>query len=492
MDDHLYTLRVEADGGYHTVYRGPHRDALAGGAFTGGAEDDVLWQALLHPDDREQWRSALGRLGDAQPIEFEYRVIGLDGVERIVLDRLRPRREDNGKLFYDGATRDVTERRRLEAELRRARGVAELNARTDELTGAFNRRHFAAIFAEALAADPPGCGLLLLDADHFKQVNDAHGHVVGDAVLVELARRLAAGLGPDDALSRWGGEEFAVLLRGVNSDAELDRHAERLRAAVALLPVAAAGVSVRLTISVGAARTGGHLGTLDELVESADRCLYAAKRYGRNRVSLVPGPGPSGLPEREPDSVGVARALAFASGVRGGTPEAHAQQVAALSARTAEHLALQEAQVLRCRLGGWLHDVGKVAIPERILAKPGPLDADEWELIRTHPVVGEDMVRGVGALRDAAAAVRHHHERYDGAGYPDGLAGGSIPIEARVVAAADAYSAMTTERPYSAARTPHEAAVELRRSAGSHLDPQVVDALLAVLEPASRPALRVA
>ena len=297
MDDHLYTLRVEADGGYHTVYRGPHRDALAGGAFTGGAEDDVLWEALLHPDDREGWRSSVARLGDGQPIELEYRVLGLDGAERIVLDRLRPRRSADGTLFYDGATRDISERRRLEAELRRARRVAELSARTDELTGAFNRRRFAEIVAEALAADPSGCALLLLDADHFKQVNDAHGHVTGDAVLVELARRLEAGLGPDDALARWGGEEFAVLLRGVDSDPELERRAQRLRAAVALLPVAAAGVSVRLTISIGAARAGAQLATLDALVESADRCLYTAKRDGRNRVSLVPEPVASDAPQ---------------------------------------------------------------------------------------------------------------------------------------------------------------------------------------------------
>jgi GGDEF domain-containing protein/PAS domain-containing protein len=237
MDDHLYTLRVERDGGYSTVYRGPHREALAGGLLPGGAQDDRIWESLVHADDRRLWRSTVARLAHGQPIELEYRVIGLDGVERIVLDRLRPRREADGTLFYDGATRDISERRRLEDELRSARSAAELRARTDELTGAFNRRHFAEIVAEALAGEPHGCGLLLLDADHFKQVNDAHGHVVGDAVLVELARRLSADLGPDDCLARWGGEEFAVLLRGVSSDAELDRRgARRCRARHARRP----------------------------------------------------------------------------------------------------------------------------------------------------------------------------------------------------------------------------------------------------------------
>jgi diguanylate cyclase (GGDEF)-like protein len=288
MDGHLYTLQVDADGIYRTVYRGPNREALLGGPLAGGVEDDRVWDSLVHPDDRVRWESALARLPDGKPIELEYRVIGLDGRERTVLDSVRPRRDAHGTLFYDGVTRDVTERQRLEDELHRAHSVAELRARTDELTGAFNRRHFAESAAEALAEDADGCALLMLDADHFKQINDAHGHLVGDAVLVELAGRLQDGLRPTDCLSRWGGEEFAVLLRGVGSDEELDRLAERLRDGVGRTPVAALGRSLGLTISIGAVRAAGRHDTLDSLVEAADRCLYAAKRQGRDRVSLVP------------------------------------------------------------------------------------------------------------------------------------------------------------------------------------------------------------
>jgi diguanylate cyclase (GGDEF)-like protein len=367
-----------------------------------------------------------------------------------------------------------------------------LRARTDELTGAFNRRHFAEIVAEALGDDARGCGLLLLDADHFKQVNDAYGHMVGDVVLVELSRRLRACLGTADCLARWGGEEFAVLLQGIDSDAELDRRAQRLRRAVAATPIAAEGVSVRLTISIGAARAGDELDSLDALVEAADRCLYVAKRHGRNRVSLVPHVVLTDAPAGEPEAVATARAFAFAAAVREKAPEVHAEHVARLAMLTAERMALPAGVVLRCRLGGWLHDVGKAAVPERILDKPGPLDDAEWTVMRTHPVVGEDIVRRLPALREAAPAVRHHHERYDGGGYPDGLSGAAIPIEARIVAAADAYSAMTATRVYSASRSPEDAVAELRRSAGSHLDPAVVAALLDVLGVGARPALRVA
>jgi diguanylate cyclase (GGDEF)-like protein/putative nucleotidyltransferase with HDIG domain len=489
MDDHLYTLRVEPGGGYGTVYRGPHRDALAGGPLPSGAAGDRLWESLVHPDDLELWRSAVARLVRAEPIELEYRLVGLDGAERVLLDRLRPRREADGTLYYDGATRDITERRTLEDELRLARSAAERRARTDELTGVYNRRHFAEIVAEALLTSPAGCGLLLLDADHFKQVNDVYGHVVGDAVLVELTRRLQAELGAEDCLARWGGEEFAVLLRGVATDAELDDRAQRLRAAVDRKAIVAAGASVRLTVSVGAVRSGEELATLDTLVEAADSCLYAAKRAGRNRVSLLAGAVTADPLHAEPEAVAVARALAV---VAGGSLEAHAEAVAELAAQVAEKLGLPDALVLRCRLGGWLHDVGKATIPESILGKPGPLDESEWAVMRTHPAIGEEIVLGAGAVREAAAAVRHHHERYDGTGYPDRLAGDTIPIEARIVAAADAYAAMTADRPYSSARTPQEAMAELQRCAGSQLDERVVAALLAVLGPAVRAALRAA
>jgi diguanylate cyclase (GGDEF)-like protein len=483
---HVYlAIAFPEDGTMQELFQGPGGDRLLG-----GAEPDpemVNWDNAVHPDDRAAYEEFNLALAQGEDREVVYRLIGLDGVTRWVHDRAVARPRPDGTFEVSGIVSDVTERRRLEdrlrqsmAELEQARAEAELRANTDDLTGAYNRRHFAQIASASLASAAERSALLLIDADHFKQINDVYGHAVGDAVLAELAQRLRSSITADDHLARWGGEEFAVLLRDVSSEAELAERAERLRYAVSETPIEHEGIRILLTTSVGAvlAPEGA---SLDALVERADACLYTAKYQGRNRVSLEPEAGGRAVSIREPEVIGMARALAFASSQREGIPEEHAEQVARLAMLTAERLQLPVGIALLCRIGGWLHDVGKIAIPERILTKPSALEAAEWAVMRTHPVVGDKIVRRVAGLHDAAPAVRHHHERFGGGGYPDGLAGLAIPIEARIVCAADAYSAMTTNRPYSAARSPQEAAAELRRSAGAHFDPKVVEALLAVL-----------
>jgi diguanylate cyclase (GGDEF)-like protein len=465
---HVYLALAYPDGTLEELFQGPGGERLLGGAEPD--PDMVNWDNAVHADDRAAYDAFNAGLGSGRDCEVEYRLIGADGVTRWVHDRAVCRPRPDGTWEVSGIVSDVTERRRLEDELRRM-------AETDDLTGTFNRRRFVQIATEALEAGGAGCALLLLDADHFKQINDAHGHAKGDTVLVGLAACLRDALADEDCLARWGGEEFAVLLRGVTGEDALRERAERLRAAVVAAPIA----RLRLTVSIGAALAGPGA-DLDALLERADGCLYAAKRDGRDRVSLVPSVQ-AGTPvgRDEPEAVGMARALAFAAGLRESIPEAHADQVARLAADTAVQMGLTTEQVLRARLAGWLHDVGKIAVPEAILTKPGPLDDREWDVMRTHPDVGASIVARIAILGAAAAGVRHHHERFAGGGYPDGIAGEDIPVEARIVAAADAYSAMTTTRPYSVARTPEVAAAELRRSAGTHFDPAVVDALIVVL-----------
>jgi diguanylate cyclase (GGDEF)-like protein/putative nucleotidyltransferase with HDIG domain len=490
---HVYLALAHPDGRLEELFQGPGGDRLLG-----GAEPDpemVNWDNAVHPEDRAAYDAFNEALGRGQDSEVTYRLIGADGITRWVSDRAACRRRPDGTFEVSGIVSDVTERRRLEdeltrsmsemrdahRELERARLEAEVRAATDELTGTFNRRHFAHIATDALAATAAECGLLLLDADHFKQINDAYGHAIGDAVLIDLADRLSACLQPGECLARWGGEEFAILLPGVSSQDELVRRAESFRAVVSDTLFAHESVHLDLTISVGGALAPHHGATLDHLLERADACLYDAKNRGRNRVSMQPAGRRSTDAPGAGHAVEIARALAYSCSLREGIPIEHAEEVARIAELTARHLGLPDHIAERCMLAGWLHDVGKLAVPEHVLNKPAPLDDDEWAVMRTHPGVGAEIVQRVPVLRHVAPAVRHHHERFTGRGYPDDLAGPSIPIEARIIAAADAYAAMTADRAYSAARTPQGAAAELRRSAGSHFDPAVVEALLHVL-----------
>ena len=181
-----------------------------------------------------------------------------------------------------------------------------------------------------------------------------------------------------------------------------------------------------LTVSVGAASNDPRDADPAGLIERADRALYAAKNAGRNCVVLHDDLAGAGV--LEPVAVRLARTFAISAGAREGMPPNHLEDVAELSSRVALELRLSSIDAVRCRLAGWLHDVGKVAVPDHILNKPGPLTDDEWEIMREHVVIGEHLVRQVPELADAAAAVRHHHERWDGTGYPDQLSGEAIPL----------------------------------------------------------------
>jgi two-component system cell cycle response regulator len=410
-----------------------------------------------------------------------------------VMDRNVPYDTGDGRNVRLGLVLDVSDRRQLErrlqssvdelrranAELRQLRMQAEQQARTDVVTSAYNRLALSEHVALALEAGHEG-GLVLFDLDHFKQINDALGHGAGDRVLVEVARRLGDVADVHDCVARWGGEEFAVLIRGVADERELARRAIELQRAIDGTPITVDGEHLTVEVSGGATplRAGE---SLDTLVEQADRALYAAKRRGRNRVLLASEVTESDLIAERPEAIRIAEALAVAVGVREGAPPEHPAFVASLAARIARCLHLDSRTALRCELGGWLHDIGKLSVPERVLLKPMMLDEEEWAIMRGHPELGEQIAERIPALRAAGPAIRHHHEHFDGGGYPDGLTAASIPIEARIVAVADTFSAMTQIRPYASPRTTEEALGELRRCAGTQFDPAIVAALEAVL-----------
>jgi diguanylate cyclase (GGDEF)-like protein len=493
LDAYVYVLERDKSGAWETVSASPNRARFTGGAGAGRDVRRADWAALIHPDDRADVRRQTEAFDDGTQFEAAYRLIGLDGVERWVLDRNVRYDTGDGRDVRLGLVLDVSDRRQLErrlqssvdelrganAELRQLRMQAEQQARTDVVTGADNRLALSEHVALALEAGHRG-GLVLLDLDHFKQINDALGHGAGDRVLVEVAHRLRAAASPHDCVARWGGEEFAVLIREVGDEVELARRAAELQRAIDSAPILVDGEHVTVEVSGGATPlTDG--GNLDALVEQADRALYAAKRRGRNRVLLASELTESDLIAERPEAIRIAEALAVAVGVREGAPPEHPAYVASLAARIARCLHLDSRTALRCELGGWLHDIGKLSVPERVLLKPMMLDSEEWAIMRGHPELGEQIVERIPALHAAGPAIRHHHEHFDGGGYPDGLAGHAIPIEARIVAVADAFSAMTQARPYAAARGTEAAMLELHRCSGTQFDPTVVGALETVL-----------
>jgi diguanylate cyclase (GGDEF)-like protein len=499
MEAHLFVAEIDPVEGYRDVYTGPGEDRLLGGLPPEGEEPGEAWSARVDPRDEPRYRVAMARAQSGEPAEVEYRLLGYDGVTRWVQERCRPWRDRDGRLMLDGLVVDVTpwrlEQERLQQQLREALEAmtdahreAEVRSRTDGLTGVFNRRHFHEVLNAELARaerDESTPGVLMVDIDHFKRVNDSFGHQAGDEVLIEVANRIGIVLRSYDSIARYGGEEFVVLVPAVPDERVLGRIGEQLRRAVAQRPIVAAGHEIAATVSVGAARPDERRQGADELIDAADQALYVAKRRGRNRVCLAADVTRDDLAAQQPEVVQLAQAMALAVSVRpsarADTEEPHAEQVAELAARIATHLGLPSSSVLLCRIGGWLHDLGKGAIPDELLAKRGPLEPDELALMRTHPIVGEQLVRQIGGLADAAPILRHHHERYDGFGYPDGLRGEAIPIEARIVGAAEAYSSMTTGHAYRRSREQPDALAELVREAGGQFDPAVIGALQAVL-----------
>jgi diguanylate cyclase (GGDEF)-like protein len=322
-------------------------------------------------------------------------------------------------------------------------------------------------------------GLLLLDVDHFKRTNDTHGHQSGDDVLVAVVACMQTTLPENAVVGRWGGEEFTILVPGVQSHDTLRSVAEGIRLAVRDERLATRRGALAITISCGGVLSCGGRDS-EELVHAADAAMYRAKQSGRDRT-LLAGDDRTEAPSDEPELLLIAQSFAHTASIREGVPEMHCAQVAELAGRIATRLGLPAATVLRCRLAGWLHDVGKIAIPDRVLGKPGPLTSAEWRVMVTHASFGADLVARTPGIAESASAVRHHHERWDGEGYPDRLLGPDIPLEARVVSAADTWNAMTHDRVYRRALDFDSACAEVLASAGSQLDPAVADALLAVV-----------
>ncbi len=365
-------------------------------------------------------------------------------------------------------------------------------AATDALTGLLNRRALderLKIEQQRTQRYGKAFSLLLLDIDHFKKTNDSHGHVAGDAVLKAFAAILVQQTRDLDSVARYGGEEFVVVLpETAGGGAKVV--AERIRKAVSSTPFALPdGHEIDITVSIGIACFPHSAGNIEAMLERADQALYLAKNTGRNRISLYQELLQAEL-EQDPgrivqllnESSENAKAVATAVNMKTIHLRDHADLVERFALRLGKKLKLPAADLHTLGLAAVLHGVGYASIPESVLNQREAFTVDEWKAIQQHPVTGAALLEQVPALRDAAWVVRCHHERHDGGGYPDKLRGEAIPYLARILSVADAYCAMTSDRPQRRAMKPREARAILCANAGSQFDANVVTVFVEMLD----------
>jgi diguanylate cyclase (GGDEF)-like protein/putative nucleotidyltransferase with HDIG domain len=389
-----------------------------------------------------------------------------------------------------------------------------------------------------------------MDLDRFKFVNDFYGHLEGDLVLQRVGHILEQNCRRSDVVSRYGGDEFVILMPETNIE-QSRQLASKLRSWISADPLMR---EKNITASFGIASFPVHGSTPQELIQVADASMYLSKHQGGNTVSTAdhfdpsetkkwkhdvleaylgvtlkrlfatgpeafeeiyrrleqfteslaatpPGPaGPDGhssvaldgIQALPPAVVDTVTSLALAIDAKDHFTQGHSQKVSTYGVLVGEALGLDETQLEEIRVAGVLHDIGKVGIPETILNKSGPLNPDEWETMKTHVQFGAKILEPLRCITRIQQIVKHHHEFFDGSGYPDGLSGDRIPLGARIIAIADAYDTITSERTYKKARTADEAFGELQRCSGAQFDPELVRAFVRTLRRLPHPIVEAA
>ncbi len=431
---------------------------------------------------------------------------------------------------------------------------AQEQAITDGLTGVKTHRFFMeALSAEWKRSTRAGrsFSLVLMDLDRFKFVNDFYGHLEGDLVLQRVGHILEQNCRRSDVVSRYGGDEFVMLMPETTVE-QARQLASKLRSWIASDPLLR---EKNITGSFGIASFPVHGSTPQELIQVTDASMYLSKHQGGNTVSTadhfdpnetrkwkrdvleaylgvtlkrsfttgpeafeeirrrleqfalsLPAsapelfgadggaarPAPTGVPSLPPAVIDTITSLAYAIDAKDHYTQGHSQKVATYAVLIAEALGLSDADVEEVRLGGILHDIGKVGIPEAILNKSGPLNPDEWETMKKHVEYGGRLLEPLKSLGRVQEMVKHHHEFFDGSGYPQGLAAAQIPLGARIVAIADAYDTITSDRTYKKGRTAEEAFAELERCDAAQFDPELVRAFITALRRLPHPLIEAA
>ncbi len=361
---------------------------------------------------------------------------------------------------------------------------------TDSLTELYNHRYFQEQLEleikKATRRDRP-LAMIIGDLDHFKVFNDMNGHVLGDEALRNVAKLLRNSVRAEDLVARYGGEEFVILLSETDGPGAL-LVAERLRRRIEEFKFnTKPDVFTPLTISTGIAVFPKDAHVREWLVKRADQALYIAKRRGRNQVCLFSQQELS-LDELSPTelikedlSLGIIQALAAAVDAKDAYTYRHSEAVSKFACVLAKGLGMSSGEIEEIKMAGMLHDVGKIGISDDILRKPGRLTPEEWEIIKQHSQLACNILKHVLSLHPIMSAVLHHHERYDGGGYPAGLKGDDIPLVARILCLADSYHALISDRPYRMAFSPQAALEEIKNGSGTQFDPALVKVFVQIL-----------
>jgi len=387
--------------------------------------------------------------------------------------------DDDSKLLtiFANQAAVVIENARLFEETKRL-------AATDPLTGVWNRRHIESRFRtemERARRFGHALSVLVMDIDKLKLFNDTYGHPAGDEVIRTVAQVVLTSCRQIDIVGRYGGDEFAVILpetgaRGAGTVAE------RILANLEKEPFEAPrGSKVPMSISIGAACYPADTDDPDRLFSLADAAMYRVKLAGGGQFASL-----TVDPERGPvasvAAFDVLQGLLITVDAKDHYTFKHSREVTQHALALARHMGLSEEEISALEVAGSLHDVGKIGIPTDVLRKPGRLTPEEYKVVQEHPRLGHTLLRQLPQMETVLQAVLHHHERYDGTGYPDALKGEEIPLLARILAVADAFAAMVTDRPYRKALTLEEVLDEVRCEAGKQFDPELAERFVELVE----------
>lgn len=371
---------------------------------------------------------------------------------------------------------------------------AKYQAITDGLTKLYNHRYFHEVLGRMIHERKHKVfSVAMIDVDLFKLYNDLYGHSAGDKALARIAEVIRQSTRPEDIIARYGGEEFAVIFPDIEGYDSL-RAIEAIRKAVENSLFHGNDSNEFLTISVGVANYPKDCKTAEELLECADGAMYTAKRSGRNQSVLYSKKDEhysvyGNRPETEKMQSSIRSSYFSAIYALAATIDAkdhytygHSENVSAYAVALAEAAGFDEGKIDIVKNAGLLHDIGKVGIPESILTKADKLSKEEYDIMKRHVDISISIIKHVPGLIKVIPAIMGHHERYDGKGYPRGIVGENIPIEARCLCIVDAFDAMTTDRPYRKALSVDQALYELKLCSGTQFDPQLVDTFVRLFE----------